>query len=98
MTTMPLLVHYALLASLAMLMASLAIAAIRMLRGPTTADRLVAMDMLGLVAVGLCAAAALLAGHEAYLDVALGLALVSFLGTVAFAELIEKAAEHKEES
>ena len=94
--TLPIPVEIALLASLGLLMAALGIVAIRLLRGPTPVDRLVAMDMLGLVAVGLCAVAALLSGHEAYLDVALGLALVSFLGTVAFAELIEKAAEQKE--
>lgn len=79
--------------SMAVLLLSACILTLRLMRGPTAADRLVAVDMIGLVAAACCAGAALLAGHAAFLDVALGVTLVSFLGTAAFAGLIERAAD-----
>ena len=62
----------------------------RLLKGPTQADRVVALDLLFAVAVLLCAAAALATGRTAFLDVAIGLALVGFVGTLAWARLIDR--------
>jgi multisubunit Na+/H+ antiporter MnhF subunit len=47
--------------------------------------------MLGLLGACLAAVTALLAGHAAFLDIALGIALVGFLAAVAFARLMERA-------
>jgi multisubunit Na+/H+ antiporter MnhF subunit len=47
--------------------------------------------MLGLLGVCLAALTALLAGHVAFLDIALGIALVGFLAAIAFARLMERA-------
>jgi multicomponent Na+:H+ antiporter subunit F len=63
----------------------------RLLAGPSSADRAIATDMLGLLGVCIAALTALLAGHAAFLDVALGIALVGFLAAVAFARLLERA-------
>ena len=63
----------------------------RLIAGPSSADRAIATDMLGLLGVCLAALTALLAGHAAFLDVALGIALVGFLAAVAFARLLERA-------
>jgi multicomponent Na+:H+ antiporter subunit F len=65
--------------------------AVRLLAGPSSADRVIATDMLGLLGVCLAALVALIAGHAAFLDIALGIALVGFLGAVAFARLLERA-------
>lgn len=65
--------------------------ALRMMAGPSSADRAIATDMLGLIGVCLAALTALLAGHAAFLDIALGIALVGFLAAVAFARLMERA-------
>lgn len=62
----------------------------RMLRGPSQADRVVALDVLFAVAVLLSIAAALMTGRTAFLDVALGLALVGFVGALAWARLIDR--------
>jgi len=70
----------------------------RLLRGPTAADRVVALDLLFAVAVLLGVAAALITGHTAFLDVALGLALVGFVGTLAWARWIDQYAAREEES
>lgn len=68
----------------------------RMLRGPGIADRAVAFDLLGLLAVTGVALAALIGGHLALLDIALGLGLVGFIGTIGVAAFIERAARAKE--
>jgi multicomponent Na+:H+ antiporter subunit F len=63
----------------------------RIVAGPSSADRAIATDMLGLLGVCFAALTALLAGHAAFLDIALGIALVGFLAAVAFARLLERA-------
>jgi multicomponent Na+:H+ antiporter subunit F len=63
----------------------------RLLAGPSSADRAIATDMLGLIGVCIAALTALIAGHAAFLDIALGIALVGFLAAVAFARLLERA-------
>lgn len=58
---------------------------IRLIRGPSLPDRVVALDLLATLTIGIAAVYAIAAGRTAYLDVAVILALVAFLGTVAFA-------------
>lgn len=62
----------------------------RLIAGPSSADRVIATDMLGLLGVCLAALTALLAAHAAFLDIALGIALVGFLAAIAFARLMER--------
>ena len=62
---------------------------VRLLRGPSLADRVVAVELLGTISIGMIAAAAVVSVASALLDVALIVALVAFLGTVAFARYIE---------
>ena len=62
---------------------------LRLTRGPSRADRVVALELLGTIAIGMIAAAAVVAGTSVLLDVALIVALVAFLGSVAFARYIE---------
>lgn len=68
----------------------LALAAYRMIRGPGYADRFVALDMLTAVAVALAALTALATGRSAFLDIGLGIALINFVSTCAFAALLER--------
>ena len=62
----------------------------RVLRGPSTIDRIIAVDMLGLIGIAAAALAAVFAGHRGFLDVAFGIAIVAFLAAVAFAGLLER--------
>ena len=62
----------------------------RLLVGPASADRVIAIDLLFSVAVVLCICAALASGSTAYLDVAIGLSLVGFLEAIAWARLIDR--------
>lgn len=61
---------------------------IRILIGPTLPDRVLALDMLVTVGIGYIAVIAIKTGIFLYLDIAIALGLVGFLGTVAFARFI----------
>ena len=74
----------------AVLALSLALTAYRMLRGPGYADRFVALDMLTAVVVCGAALTALATGRGAFLDVGLGVALINFASTCAFAAFLER--------
>jgi multicomponent Na+:H+ antiporter subunit F len=69
------------------------LAVVRLVQGPSTADRVVALDLLSAVAVGITAAWSVAADDAVYLDVALLVALLAFLGTVAFAVHAEEGGE-----
>lgn len=62
----------------------------RLLRGPSTADRAIALDMLGLVGIAAAAVIAVIAGHKGFIDVAFGIAIIAFLTAVAMAGLLER--------
>lgn len=86
--------------AIVLLLAAMICAGIRIVRGPSGPDRVVALDMLGLL--GACAAgmAVVISGSVAFIDIALGVALVGFLTAVAFAGFIERGSieVEKEES
>jgi multicomponent Na+:H+ antiporter subunit F len=77
-------------ATLAMLAIAAVLAFVRLARGPTLPDRVVAIDLLGVLIVGLIVVYTAATGAKAFLDVAMVIALVSFLGTVAYARYIER--------
>ena len=62
----------------------------RLVRGPTLPDRVVALDLIGVLAVGMIAAYAVATDQPVLLDPATVLALVGFLGTVAFARYLKR--------
>lgn len=71
---------------------ALALCFFRLARGPSLADRVVALDVLNILAVAYCALLAMATGRAVYLDAAIALALVAFLVTVAFARFVERSA------
>jgi multicomponent Na+:H+ antiporter subunit F len=75
--------------ALAVLAAAALVTGVRLLRGPSLPDRVVALDLLSTIGIGAAAAGAVLAGDAVLLDVALIVALVAFLGTAAFARYLE---------
>jgi multicomponent Na+:H+ antiporter subunit F len=80
-------------AALALLGASVLLVLFRLVRGPDLANRVVALDLLSVLGVGIAAAAAVVSGDAVYLDVALILALVAFVSTVAFARFAEQGGD-----
>ena len=75
---------------LAVLMLSVALAFVRLLRGPGIADRVVALDLIAVVAVGILATLAILRDQPVFLDAAIVVALIGFLGTIAFAQYLPR--------
>jgi multicomponent Na+:H+ antiporter subunit F len=78
------------LLTLLLLVASLFLAFYRLVRGPSTPDRVVALDLMALIVVGFIATYAVATEQPVLLDAAIVLALISFLSTVAFARYLEK--------
>ena len=82
-------------ASLAIASAMLAVAAgltfFRVLKGPTLPDRVIAIDLIGVLMVCLLVVTAAANAQQAFLDVAMVVALISFVGTVAYSRYIERS-------
>jgi multicomponent Na+:H+ antiporter subunit F len=74
----------------AVLAVPLALVAWRMIKGPGYADRFVALDMLTAVVVSLAALTTIATGRSAFLDIGLGVALINFASTCAFATFLER--------
>ncbi|GAB6059009.1 monovalent cation/H+ antiporter complex subunit F [Desulfonatronum parangueonense] len=66
------------------LMGNIAVGLIRILRGPTAADRMLAAGLLGTVTVAIILLLAIVLEKPVYIDVALVFALLSALAVVAF--------------
>jgi multicomponent Na+:H+ antiporter subunit F len=77
-------------AAVVMIAASFFITLIRVIWGPTLPDRVVAVDLLGISAVCLMIVAAAGNKEPAFLDAAVVIALLGFLGTIAYARYIER--------
>ncbi|MCA1731977.1 MAG: pH regulation protein F [Acidobacteria bacterium] len=74
----------------AMLSLALALAFVRLAKGPTVADRVVALDLIAIISVGVILVYDVDVGLGVFLDAAIVLALVGFVGTVAFAKYLER--------
>lgn len=83
--------------SLAVMLLSVVLAAVRVVRGPSLPDRVVALDLVGVLSVGVIGLVALRSGIPVFLDASLALALVAFLGTVAYGRYVEKSGDENGE-
>lgn len=81
---------FAIDAAFVMVMISIGLAFIRIAIGPTLADRVVALDMMTVSIVAFCGLYAIFADDGAFLDVAIVVALIGFLATVALARFAER--------
>ncbi|GCD80535.1 cation:proton antiporter [Schleiferia thermophila] len=62
----------------------------RFLKGPSMPDRIVAVDLLITIGIGIIAIYSIVSDRAPFLDIAMVLALIAFLSTVAFSYYIEK--------
>lgn len=68
---------------------------IRFLKGPNFADRVVALDLIITIGVGVIGAFSIISDHSAFLDDAMILALIAFLGTIAFSFYLTQAKKRR---
>lgn len=76
-------------AALTVLMVTVLLSFWRLRKGPSLPDRVVAMDLLTTVGIAITAVYAVITDQPVILDVATILALISFLGTIAFAYYVD---------
>jgi multicomponent Na+:H+ antiporter subunit F len=74
---------------LALLALAMVLAFVRLVRGPSRPDRVVALDLMAAIGVALCGVYAVVHDQPVFLDVAIVMALITFVGTVAFARYLE---------
>ena len=84
------LINGAVLFTYFILFAALVLALIRLALGPTLPDRVVGLDLIATIIIGIIAGYTILTEEKVFLNPAVVLALISFLGTVAFAKYLEK--------
>jgi multicomponent Na+:H+ antiporter subunit F len=70
---------------------AIALAVVRLLKGPSQADRIVALDVVFSANIVLTAVAALATDRVAFLDIGIGLSIVGFVATIVWARLIDKS-------
>ncbi|MBE0611143.1 MAG: cation:proton antiporter [Dehalococcoidia bacterium] len=73
-----------------MMSAGLVLAMVRLVRGPSLPDRVVALDLITMLGLGMLAVYSMSTERTAYLDVGIVLTLVTFIATISFAYFIEK--------
>jgi multicomponent Na+:H+ antiporter subunit F len=79
---------------LPILILSTVITFIRLFKGPDVADRVIALDLIITTGIGIITVYSITTSQEIFLDVAMILALIAFLGTIAFAFYLEKQDHH----
>jgi len=62
----------------------------RVFRGPSTPDQLVALDAISVMLISAIALLSMLFKTHFFIEVILLIAIISFIGTVAFSKFIEK--------
>ncbi len=69
-------------------LATMALALVRALKGPTVFDRILAVNMFGTKTVLLIAVFGFLTGRPEFLDIALIYALINFVGVIAILKFV----------
>ncbi|MBS3895694.1 monovalent cation/H+ antiporter complex subunit F [Silanimonas sp.] len=72
---------------------ALVLAIARMLKAPSVADRIIALDVLLSAAIALCIAAGLSSGRVLFMDAAVVLALVGFVATIVWARVVDRSGD-----
>jgi multicomponent Na+:H+ antiporter subunit F len=81
------------LVALALLVPAVLCTVGRLARGPSIPDRVVAVDATAAVVVGMMAVLAVALDEPVFLDVAIVIALIAFVGTVAFAQYLARPSD-----
>jgi multicomponent Na+:H+ antiporter subunit F len=82
--------HLAFYMTLPLLSLALALAFVRLIRGPSLPDRVVALDLMAVIGIGFIADYSVAMNQRIFLDVAVVMALIGFLATVAFAYYVKR--------
>nr|WP_321452199.1 monovalent cation/H+ antiporter complex subunit F [uncultured Carboxylicivirga sp.] len=70
------------------LLLALILVVIRLVKGPSTPDRIISLDMIGSILIGLIICLGILKNNSIYLDVVLIISLILFMGTVGMSKYL----------
>jgi multicomponent Na+:H+ antiporter subunit F len=62
----------------------------RAVKGPSTPDRVMALDAIGINLIGITGIVCVIFHTDAYFEVILLFGIISFIGTIAFSKFLEK--------
>ncbi|WP_110113725.1 Na(+)/H(+) antiporter subunit F1 [Bacillus sp. CGMCC 1.16541] len=62
----------------------------RVIKGPSTADRVIALDAIGINLIAITAIMSIILRTEAFLEVILLLGIIAFVGTIAFSKFLQR--------
>ena len=79
--------------ALVLLSVAYALLVIRLVLGPSLADRILSLDLITTLGIGLIAMIGVKTGYYLYVDIAIAVGLVGFLATVALARFYAVRAE-----
>lgn len=77
------------------LMALMVLCFYRVIMGPTVADRVVAIDILGIIVVGICIVLSISTGKSFLIDIGIAWIILSFIGTLTMAKYLERRKLHE---
>lgn len=60
----------------------------RIIRGPSIPDRMVGVDIFGILVVGICAIISILTGKSFIIDIGIAWVILSFIGTLSLAKYL----------
>lgn len=69
---------------------SMVIALYRVIKGPTVHDRILALDSIGYIVIGIVAVHSILLDSHAYLETILLIGILAFLSTIALSKYMER--------
>ncbi|WP_108445047.1 monovalent cation/H+ antiporter complex subunit F [Halomonas denitrificans] len=78
------------LVSLAVMVLALCLAFVRLFRGPSLPDRVVALELFSSILVGIIGVVAIATDVPSLLDVAIVMALMAFMAAIGFARFLER--------
>jgi len=78
------------LLSLALMSLALCLAFVRLFRGPSLPDRVVALELFSSILVGIIGVVAIATDVPSLLDVAIVMALMAFMAAIGFARFLER--------
>jgi multicomponent Na+:H+ antiporter subunit F len=63
---------------------------IRLIIGPSLPDRIISLEIMTFMIIGIVGVYSIKTGNKAFIDVAIIISLISFVATIAFAYYLEK--------
>ncbi len=90
MITCSIVVKNAALVAMAILLPAFFLGFWRLVKGPSLADRVLVLDLIASLVIGMIVAITVYSGEIVFMNVAVMIALISFMGTIAFAKYLKK--------